>query len=307
MKCIIPDGETKIGRNAFSRNIELTEIDIAKSVTRIYGRAFEGCTRLEKLEIPEGVINIGEAAFSGCIRLEKLKIPDRVTSIEDFTFSGCSGLIEIEIPDKVTNIGDFAFHECTKLIKLKIPYGVTRIGMNAFSGCGKLAEICIMEDGSFILGKNIQDENKNSNKVKVKQIEDNISDIDIFKYVIENKNNFKEIANLVEGLNKNKNQIKIPFEYIKHLINNQKSNCFMKNSDFRIFNSEFKNINEQLENYTEEERLDFFKFANALGCFSNDQWLDKNGIPTQTIVAQKATSVISKMLKTDVLKLRELS
>ncbi len=63
------------------------------------------------------------------------------------------------------------------------------------------------------------------------------------------------------------------------------------------------NINDMLLNFPEEERLDFFKFASSLGCFSTEKILDKKGKETQVILAQKATSVLSTLLKTDEMKL----
>ena len=56
--------------------------------------------------------------------------------------------------------------------------------------------------------------------------------------------------------------------------------------------------------FPEEERLDFYKFASALGCFSTEKMLDKKGKETQVLLAQKATSLLAQLLKTDEMKLR---
>ena len=56
--------------------------------------------------------------------------------------------------------------------------------------------------------------------------------------------------------------------------------------------------------FPEEERLDFFKFANVLGCFSTQKILDKNGAETKTIMAQKASLLLSRIVKTKEIGLR---
>lgn len=59
-----------------------------------------------------------------------------------------------------------------------------------------------------------------------------------------------------------------------------------------------------LLDFPEEERLDFFKFASSLGCFSTEKMLDKKGKETQVPLAQKASSLLAQLLKTDEMKLR---
>ncbi len=48
-------------------NIEITDIVIPNSVTRIGDHAFAGCSGLTSITIPNSVTSIGESAFSGCI------------------------------------------------------------------------------------------------------------------------------------------------------------------------------------------------------------------------------------------------
>ena len=118
------------------------------------------------------------------------------------------------------------------------------------------------------------------------------------------KDKLQQIRSLAEILNKNK--FKMPFVYGKALIDRELDKQFCNNCDFRFFKSEFRDINDLLLDFPEEERLDFFKFANSLGCFSTDKVLDKNGKETKVILAQKATSVLSQLLKTEDMKLRKI-
>ncbi len=80
-------------------------------------------------------------------------------------------------------------------------------------------------------------------------------------------------------------------------------NSFCENSDFRSFKSEFPDINDRLLDFPEEERLDFFKFANNLGCFSTKKMLDKQGRETQTTFSKKASTIMASLLKTEEMKL----
>lgn len=96
-KCVIPDGVTIIG-------IE----------------AFYGCSSLTSIDIPDSVTSIKYGAFADCPELMIMNIPDSVTSIEDFAFCGCSSLTSINIPDSVTSIGAYAFSGCGSLTSVTI-------------------------------------------------------------------------------------------------------------------------------------------------------------------------------------------
>lgn len=122
-----------------------------------------------------------------------------------------------------------------------------------------------------------------------------------YNIVIKNEK-LNDIAQFSETLNKNK--FSVPYVYGKSLIENGKSKLFCENSDFRFFKSEIPNIEDTLAIYTEEEQLNFYKFATNLGCFSTEKMLDKKGKETQVLLAQKACSALAKFLKTDEMKLR---
>lgn len=83
----------------------------------------------------------------------------------------------------------------------------------------------------------------------------------------------------------NKKKFKIPYVYGLELIKSGKAKSFCENSDFRFFKNEIPKINDLLLDFPEEERLDFFKFASNLGCFSLQKMVDKNGRDTQVTVA----------------------
>ena len=101
-----------------------------------------------------------------------------------------------------------------------------------------------------------------------------------------------------------KNNFSIPYIYGLALVESEKTKLLCENRDFRFFKNEIPEINDMLLDFPEEERLDFFKFASSLGCFSKDKILDEEKKETQVILAQKASSLLAEILKTDEMKLR---
>lgn len=61
---ILPEGITRIRRNAFARADHLTKINIPKGVTKIDWVSFRLCSSLKEIVLPETVVEIEEGAFS---------------------------------------------------------------------------------------------------------------------------------------------------------------------------------------------------------------------------------------------------
>ena len=66
---VIPQGVTKIKRDAFENCHSLTSVTIPNSVTSIGGWAFDDCDGLKSVTIPSSVTSIGYSAFSDCDNL----------------------------------------------------------------------------------------------------------------------------------------------------------------------------------------------------------------------------------------------
>lgn len=133
---IIGNGITSIG--GFAGFINLTEVTIPNSVTKIERQSFIECYSLTKLILPDSVKSIGNLAFQRCRSLREVMLPDNITNIEYGTFSGCDSLREITIPNSVTHIGHGAFNGCSSLTEITIPASVTSIEDTIFDNCSNL-------------------------------------------------------------------------------------------------------------------------------------------------------------------------
>ena len=69
MNTVIPDNVTTIGKEAFYKCSNLTNVTIPNSVTTIGEEAFYKCSNLISVIIPNSVTTIGEDAFRNCIGL----------------------------------------------------------------------------------------------------------------------------------------------------------------------------------------------------------------------------------------------
>ena len=119
-ECVVPDGVTTIGYNAF-----------------------DGCAELTAVRIPATVTKIEESAFSQCGKLRAIHIPDTVTKIEDWAFYRCSSLTEVVIPASVVTLGEYAFKECAALRSVHVLGGITKLQPSTFDQCIGLEEVVL--------------------------------------------------------------------------------------------------------------------------------------------------------------------
>lgn len=133
---------TGIGDHAF-RDLDITEIEIPKSVTNIGRAAFWACSKLEHVNMSEGLTSIENSAFSDCVSLKDIVIPDSVTNIGSGVFKGCSSLTDVTLSKGMTKIEDGMFWDCTNLKNIAIPSEITSIGERAFQNCSNLEKIKI--------------------------------------------------------------------------------------------------------------------------------------------------------------------
>ena len=212
-------------------------------------------------------------------------------------------MIEYTIPDSETEIPDDAFNGCITLKKLVIHSGIKTIGKRAFDGLD-FKYAYRTGTGELIFSQELP---KNKEEyIDVIELEKIAKSLVGFDYsILVQSDKLDEIYSFSETLSKNR--FSIPYAYGLALAESGKIESFCKNSDFRFLKNEIPNINDMLLDFPEEERLDFFKFATSLGCFSTEKMLDKKGKETQVLLAQKASSLLAQLLKTKEMRLRYIS
>ena len=202
-------------------------------------------------------------------------------------------MIEYTIPESEEAIPDDAFNGCITLEKLNLHNGIESIGKRAFDGID-FRYAYKTPTGEIIFSKELlKDIDESTKVIEIEKLRKALPGLDYNIFLKDNQ--MDEIIKLSETLIKY--HFSIPYIYGAKLLENGLANSFCEKSVFKFFKKENPNITEILSEYPEEERLDFFKFATALGCFSSEKMLDENGNETQTMVAQKASSALASMLK----------
>lgn len=102
-----PNGNSKIGQQAFLGCTNLTSVDFGYGWKEIGTQAFFGCSALKDIVLPEGVEYIRNGAFSGAA-IEAIHLPNTLKVIEANAFV-CENLKTITIPASVDKIETFAF------------------------------------------------------------------------------------------------------------------------------------------------------------------------------------------------------
>ena len=151
----IPNGVTKIARNAFSECHCLKNVHFPQELVEIGPRAFYRCYSLRYIQLPSKVKNIGTAAFMDCTSLGKIDLPVELDSISECAFKCCRSLEEVFMPSRLSSIGVQAFESCTALRYVHMPDRITIIRRGTFGKCHALSSIVIhssvsvIENGAF--------------------------------------------------------------------------------------------------------------------------------------------------------------
>lgn len=202
-------------------------------------------------------------------------------------------IVEYTIPESEEAIPDDAFNGCITLEKLNLHNGIESIGKRAFDGID-FRYAYKTPTGEIMFSKELlKDIDESAKVIEIEKLRKALPGLDYNIFLKDNQ--MDDIIKLSETLIKH--HFSIPYIYGMKLLENGLASLFCEKSVFKFFKKENPNITEILSEYPEEERLDFFKFATALGCFSKEKILDENGNETQTIVAQKASSALASMLK----------
>lgn len=133
----IPNGVTKICKEAFSNAGDIKGIVIPSSVKTIEENAFYFCLSLEVVLIEEGVEEIADRAFNCCQGLKELYIPTSVKTIRKSSFMGCESIEQLIIPTGVLELQDCCFGFCNGLKQVYLSNSAEFIVNGSLMACGE--------------------------------------------------------------------------------------------------------------------------------------------------------------------------
>ncbi|MSW38452.1 MAG: leucine-rich repeat protein, partial [Actinobacteria bacterium] len=109
--------------------------------TRVIGRgAFSKCINIVNLELNSELEQLSWYSFNGMTLLESIEIPNKVTSIPEYAFYGDTSLSEISLPTGLIVIENNAF-QYTAINSIVIPASVNTIAFAAFYGAAALDSV----------------------------------------------------------------------------------------------------------------------------------------------------------------------
>ena len=163
-KVIVGLGITRIGSHSFDSLWNMSDVEIADSVTEIGYRAFID-SGIREVDLPESLVKlegdafaitgittvtlhgkvteIGSSVFWKCKSLEAVVIEEGVTAVGESMFMACSNLKSITLPDTITTIGSGAFYACSSLENIQLPEQITIIESSTFRDCSNLKSIML--------------------------------------------------------------------------------------------------------------------------------------------------------------------
>lgn len=137
----LPKHLESIGRSAFTRFYNITEIVIPDSVVEIGESAFNGAPHLTKIVLPKGLKVLERQSFAYTAP-DEIILPQGLEIIEHGAFASAqaginsvrSNVSEVIIPDSVVSIDASAFKNRENLKTVVMSKNIEYIGSRAFSG-----------------------------------------------------------------------------------------------------------------------------------------------------------------------------
>ena len=131
---VIPDGVTRIRKNAFSRS-KISKVIFPDSMVSLQNEVFSGCEYLKEIDFGHGIEQIGangsQYIFSECA-FEKLVFPPQVKEIGINAFFLCRELQEVIFNEGLETIQRGAFRNCPRLTEIHLPASIKKMGPDAF-------------------------------------------------------------------------------------------------------------------------------------------------------------------------------
>lgn len=143
-KFTIPENVKKIGKMAFFKTEQLTEITLPKKLRTIGRQAFSE-SGLKSITLPDSVKYAETECFRDCRYLEEVTLTAKDFEVPEGMFMSCAALKKVNNTDKIVQIGNYAFYDTVDLKQIDLS-SVTDIGGSAFEGSGltsvKLPKCC---------------------------------------------------------------------------------------------------------------------------------------------------------------------
>ena len=139
-----------IGKDAFSKNMNLIRVSVPEGVMRIGRGAFRKCLNLKAVALPGSLERIDRNAFSGCEMLSRIKLPDGLRQVGYSAFDGCESLQTVRIPGSMQCIREEVFADCTKLREVNMEEGIRAVLADAFRGCSSLKTMHMPRSMMFV-------------------------------------------------------------------------------------------------------------------------------------------------------------
>lgn len=151
---VIPDKVTNLGKEAFNRCYELTDVTLPESVTIIPRQAFIDCCKLKTVNAPNITVvcnnafcnckmltafdfsqvkELRSASFTGT-GIRKAVLSNKLTNLQPSTFCNCKNLQSVDMSacDNVKTISTRCFENCDKLTDIKLPLNVHKFADSCF-------------------------------------------------------------------------------------------------------------------------------------------------------------------------------
>lgn len=127
----------------FSRDLEITQINIPDNIKSIDYQAFNQCEKLTSVTIGQGVRTIASTAFGNCSDLKEIIFQNTaLKTIGLGAFAYANKLKNIELPNTLENIESRAFID-TAITELRLPSSLISLDSQAFANMQFLREITI--------------------------------------------------------------------------------------------------------------------------------------------------------------------
>lgn len=145
----LPNSITWISRGAFKDCVNLSNIAMSDSVTRVEVEAFNNTAWYNNQ--PDGLVYLGSGLLNskGEYTAKELTLQTGTTFVADSAFENNKSIEEITLTESCLAIGDNAFSYCTSLTSVDLG-DVRRIGYEAFRGCSALETVVIPDSCRYI-------------------------------------------------------------------------------------------------------------------------------------------------------------